>query len=175
MAVRDQLKDYLAALPPEERRLERERIGLISDSRKYLLQLMRYMPFEPAPGHPIRLRDGRTLQGSVPYCNDKEIAVRLRGRRSKLRRLSWDELAFSQFVDFFEFYIQTRCDQGGKGGSAALTPEQKREIGDDCIRLALLCDWYGDQAGRDRNARRALRFVPEKRALLKRLLPGMEG
>jgi hypothetical protein len=97
----------------------------------------------------------------------------LHGRGNALRRLAWSDLAFEQFVDFFEFYIRTRLVQGGKAGSRVLTQEQKRDVGDDCFRLAVLCDWYGHTEARDRNARRALEFAPAKRNQILRLLPGV--
>lgn len=170
-ACRDDLKAYLRDLPVGELEVERERLGLVSGSRDYLVSLMRHLPFADGRSTEVLLFDGTSISGAIPYSNEKGIAIRPQENGQDLTIRSWDELDFRQFIAFFDFYIQIREKRGEGNGTGGLSQEQKSAIAEDCLRLALLCDWYGLQREAGTYAERVLAFDPSQETRIRRLLP----
>jgi eukaryotic-like serine/threonine-protein kinase len=172
LAAKLELTRYLRALPPEVLAAERERIGLIGDTRGYLVRLMKYLPYLHGKESDVRLHSGAPLRGAVPYCNDSHVAVRVRGDNA-LHLVPWRDLAIEQVVAFVDFYIQVRLDQGqattGTGGDA-----WRREVAEDCLRVAVLCDWYGRPQQALRYARQAVATDPAGASRVKHLFPGLD-
>jgi serine/threonine-protein kinase len=169
MAAKVELARYLHELPSELLVDERARIDLIGDTRNYLVRLMKYVPFMESKESDIRLRSGPPLRGAVPYCNDSQVAIRVRGE-SALRMVPWRDLAIEQVIAFLDFYIRVRLDQGQIAGGAK-NSALRREVADDCLRTAVLCDWYGRTQEASRYARQASEGDPDNAARVKRLLP----
>jgi len=172
-AVKAQLQEYVKQAPADLREGERERIREISPSRTYLIKLMKYVPYDVESGG-VMLRNGIVLEGSVPLCNENELIVRMRDEKANSEKLKWDEIAFEQYVAFFEFYINMRLKQGMKTGSGASGAESRKEASADCVRLAVLCDWYGRPSLAEKYAGLARGYNPACQARLELLLPGCD-
>ena len=158
-SVKTELDAYLAGIPPAARQTECERIRYLELSRSYLVQLMGSLPFaDSGPG--IKLGSGAVLEGSVAHCDDREIIVRLAAPTTGLKRLAWSELAFEQYVAFFDFYLSARLEQS----SPAIA-------GEDGFRLALLCDWYGRSDLATAYAARALQYDAALKQRVSRFFP----
>jgi len=170
-AVAPELAAHLKALPSAARADERERIERISGAREYLVRLMKYVPFAEGKDAEIRLAGGALLRGAVPYCNETQVAIRPAGE-SALRMVSWRDLAFEQFITFLDFYLRMRLDQGQTAGGAR-NPAQQQDAAEDCLRLAVLCDWYGRQPLAARYGRQAVELDARVAAQARRLLPGL--
>jgi serine/threonine-protein kinase len=180
--IKPALEEYLRQVPQEMRVLEAERIREISSLRPTLLQYLKF-PYDGSR-RGVLLRGGRRLTGTV-LGNDRELVVR--PQTGKYRRLRWDELAFQQYVAFFDFYIEARLERGNPedeaaaavekvvGSSPAAAPGASRQAaaGYDCFRVALLCDWYGEAALASTYARRAVDLDAALDYRLGRLLPGV--
>ena len=156
-------------MPPGKRALEREKLRHLSQSKTYLISLMKYLPYQAEPPL-VRLADGSVLKGTIPYCNEKEVSVRLAGPGKGLKTLRWSELDFKQFVAFFDFYMQKRLNQG-TGTTTGHSSKYRQEAGEDCMRLALLCDWYGYPDLAQEYANLAREHAPSCGQQLSRLLP----
>ena len=172
MAAKLDLARYLRGLPPDILVGERERIDLIGDTRGYLVRLMKYVPFQASKESDIRLRSGPPLRGTVPYCNESHIAVRIRGD-NVLRMVPWRELAIEQVIAFADYYIRVRLDQGHAAGGSK-DGAVRREVAEDCLRTAVLCDWYERPQEAGFYARQALDANPEVAARVRRLLPNVD-
>lgn len=164
------LAQYLKDLPPDLLGLERERLDLIGDTRSYLVRLMKYVTFRGGQETDIRLRSGAVLRGAVAYCNEAQVAVRQPGG-NRLQMVAWSDLTLEQIVAFLDFYIQLRADQGQVAGGAQ-NDSLRQDVADDCVRAAVLCDWYGRSELARRYAEKAVAAAPGAAARLSRLLPG---
>jgi|GEM_PF-1232619 len=171
LGAAEELGAYLKALPAEARSDERERIELVGDVRKYLVRLMKYVPFAEGKDVDVRLRSGRVVRAAVPYCNETQVAIRPTGETA-LHMVPWRDLAFEQFVAFLEFYLRLRLDQGQTAGGSR-NPAQQQEAGEDCLRLAVLCDWYGREPLAARYGRQAVGIDPKQADRARRLLPSL--
>jgi hypothetical protein len=166
--VANDLKVYLRTIPAPERETEKKRIRELSLMRGYLVSLFKFIPFD-GKGRGVRLRDGKVIYGSV-YGSEKELVVR--PERGNYRKLDWNELAFLQYPVFFEFYIQQRMERSDPSVSPKIsTVAQKREVGGDYLRLALLCDWYGVPDAAHKYARLAVERDGGLAGQVKALLP----
>lgn len=172
VAQKNDLQKYLDGLPVELREVEKERILVLSQARDYLVSLMKYVPYSENPPR-VRLRDGTALDATVPYCNKEEITVRLTSAGGGLQKLKWGNLAFEQYVRFFEFYMTTRLDQGAGSGNEKTAEAGKKEAAEDCFRLALLCDWYGKDPSARRYVGLAVSDDPGLRAKASKFLPDL--
>jgi hypothetical protein len=85
----------------------------------------------------------------------------------------WREVAFEQVVSFLDFYVRLRLDQG-RMGDGTQDSNRQREAGEDCLRLAVLCDWYERGTLAARYARQAVDVDPQGAARVKRLLPQVQ-
>jgi serine/threonine-protein kinase len=171
LAARQPLARYLRELPPDALAGERERIALIEDTKDYLIRLMKYVPFKEGKESDILLRSGLPVRGTIPYCNDNELAVRVRGDNA-LRMVPWRDLAIEQVIALLDFYIRVRVDQGQAAGGSK-NSALRREVAEDCLRTAVLCDWYERPQEAARYARQALDADPGGTGRLKRLLPNV--
>jgi serine/threonine-protein kinase len=163
------LARYLRDLPADVLAGERERLDLIGDTRDYLVRLMKYVPYMDSNDSDIRLRTGPPLRGNIPYCNDRQVAVRVRGD-NVLHLVPWRDLAIEQVVAFLDYYTRVRSDQGpaADGSGNGLL---RAEVAADCLRTAVLCDWYGRPEDARRYARLAVDADPAAAARVRRLLP----
>jgi hypothetical protein len=151
--VANSLRVYLRTVPPAEQAAEKERIRELSLMRGYLVSLFKFIPFD-GKEQGVRLRDGSTVYGSV-YGSEKELIVR--PERGNFRKLSWGDLAVAQYPVFFEYYILQRMERSDPSVSRKIgATAQKREIGGDYFRLALLCDWYSLEAAAQKYAKLAI-------------------
>ena len=168
--MKAQLQEHLDGLPPEVRPAEKERILLLSQTRDYLVSLMKYLPYGEGVVQ-VRLRDGSVLRGSIPYCTKGELTVRLDGPKGGSRKLTWGELAFEQHIAFFDYYMEMRANQGGNSVAGTLPGANQKEAAEDCIRIALLGDWYGIDSVAHAYAALAQEKDPGCAARLHRLVP----
>ncbi len=168
--VRTALARHLARQSPEARRMEEERLEILKGCRSYLVQLMKYLPYE-APVTGIELRGGRRLKGSVPLCNDSGIAVKGPGVGGGLRQVGWGELSFDQIVDFFSYYIKIRLARELPKVPGNGDADPRKAAAQDCFRLALLCDWYGKTAMARHWAARAADLAPGLAPRIRRYVP----
>lgn len=166
--VEGALRAYVRQVPEAQRTLERERIRELSTLRKYLLQLMKFVPYDDEK-RGVVLRDGTVLKGTT-MGNDREVVIR---QRSKSRKLTWEELAPQQYVNFFEFYINMRLSHADPTAAEGSTAQNRKDAGGDAYRVALLCDWYGRGADAVRFARSAANWDPALRPRLADMLPGV--
>ena len=167
-ARKDDLRQYLRRQPPQLRRIENDRISYLNACRSHLIRMMSKFPITET--HTIALHSGRTLRGTVPLANENHIAVRVKSPRRRLVRVSWDELPFTEYVDFFDYYAQRRLDY--QGTDTRVTA--KKHAAKEYFRLALLCDWYGYQSRARNYKEKAETLDPELKPLLSRLLYYLE-
>jgi hypothetical protein len=173
-AAADRVTAYLAGLSDAERERERARLRYLRPLKGYLIRLMQYVPYEAAaPG--LRLRDGRALPGTVARCTDSELTLRLHGDAfdAETRRVAWEDLAPVQLLALLDYYMQLRLRQ------AQTEPDRARryraEAADDCLRLALLSDWYGFPSLAQRYAGMATELDTATAAPIGRLLAGIDN
>ncbi len=153
------VRSYIQSVPAEWRATEEQQFRLIEHMRRYLVSWMRIAYEDPA--HGIELRDGRVLSGTVILANENELHVRT--SEGRVIRIRWDSLTFGQFRAFFDYYIQVRKQRAG----ATLG----KDVGADYLRLALLCDWYGQRREARQFGALAAKNDPELAAQVTRLLP----
>jgi hypothetical protein len=162
-SARESLRDYLSELPQAELERERRRLEYVAGSREYLIQLMKYMPFGGEEGEVLQLQDGRKIRGSIPFCNELQLAIRPVGAATEdLQKVSWSGFPFEQYVAFFDYYLEVRSSLAGN----------RRDAGEDALRLALLCDWYGRRECALVYAQKAVAFDPVMAGRLQHLFPG---
>jgi len=159
------LDAYLASLPEPARAIEAERLEIIRAIRPQLVREMEYLVYTEG----LDLLDGRHLDGPVPLVNERQLIVRTEQGPVSVR---WDELSFAQFARILDFYLDRRVTQADQELPAARLAEQRRAIGDICLRNAVLCEWYGEPE-RGRLAailcnQHAAEYLPR----LRRLAPG---
>ena len=171
--AKSRLQAYINAVPAARREIEKQRLGSLSQVRTYLIRLMKYLPFNESAAV-VKLRDGRTLSGTVPYCNENEVMVRGKTGTASLQKLAWGDLAFEQYARFFEFYIRTRLEQGASASAGIASAKHRKEAADDCFRLALLCDWYGYAKAAQHYSQLARRYDPTFGAKLDQMIPAFE-
>jgi len=167
-----ELNRYLALQPADVRAVEKKRIRMIRGVRDYLIRLMKYMPY-PGSRLGVRLRDGRELRGDVPLCNDREIIVRRQDGRGRSEHIAWKDLAFEQYVQFLDYYARLRLSHENPDGRSpgGQTATEAREAAEDMFRIALLCDWYGEQKLAEKYADEAIRLAPDLAARIRRYVP----
>ena len=169
IAVKEQLLGYLARVPDDARDMEKTRIRQVSVCRPYLIRLMKYVPFA-SEGAVIRLRSGRNLRGTVPYCNENEIVVRPQSS-TELVRLRWSELPIPQYAAFLDYYINIRLTQEGTAGDGSSPEQRDAEVAADCYRVALLCDWYGEDELARTYAERTKQYAPDISQVVDAFIP----
>lgn len=167
-AIRKQLQEYLNPLPWETQIKERERLLYLNQSRPYLMQLINRMPYSAETPLPVRLGDGTMLHGTVASCNEDGFMVRSHEPGVAPRLVPWADLAIEQYVRFFDFYIVARLERGTAESGASTN---RRDAAEDCLRVTVLCDWYGYPAAAAAYARRASELAPEQRQRLVELVP----
>lgn len=172
LGARQELVRYLRELPPELLAGERERLDLIGDTRDYLVTLMKYVPYLGGKESDIVLRSARPLRGTVPYGNESQVAIRVQGVTA-LRLVPWSDLAIEQVIAFLDFYIRLRAEQG-QSGEGPKSEELRRDVAEDCLRAAVLCDWYERPEEARRYARQAVDTDPAGEARARRLLPAAD-
>ena len=170
-AAAGDIRQYLAQVPPAKQEVEQERVHHISQCRDYLIRLMKYQPYDSAEGMSVKLSDGTILRGSVPYCSEEQLAVRLLPPRTGLEQVDWADLAFEQYVAFFDFYIAARLARGAASADNSGKTNLEKAAAEDCLRLALLCDWYGASAQARRYAELAQNYDTSAGAAVARFLP----
>jgi hypothetical protein len=82
-------------------------------------------------------------------------------------RLTWKDISLEQFVKFMLFYIKTRRDAISTG---AVSRSEMKEVGDDYLKLATLCDWYGNYRQATDYAKEAVKYNPETEKKLREYL-----
>ena len=172
IAVREQLRGYLARVPDDARDMEKARIRQISVCRPYLIRLMKYVPYA-SEGATIRLRGGREIRGTVPYCNESEIVVR-RQASTDLEKLRWSEVSIRQYAAFFDYYINIRLTQDGTAGDGSSPEQRDAEVAADCYRVGLLCDWYGEGELARTYAERTKQYAPSMSQMVDAFIPTRE-
>ncbi|MBT3379433.1 MAG: serine/threonine protein kinase [Lentisphaerae bacterium] len=134
------VKSYLNDLPTEVRTSEAARIELVGSCKEYLQELMKRFTYEDEAGAGIRMRDGSVLRGSVAYCTEAFFGIRLPD--VGLKKVEWSDIALEQYVAFLDYYMRMRLERGAQMHVGKSASSYRREAGDDCVRLAALCDWY---------------------------------
>ncbi|MDD4097577.1 MAG: hypothetical protein PHC30_02280 [Lentisphaeria bacterium] len=151
-------RSYLLGVPEALRERERERLRILGGSVEYLLRMMRFVGYDRGDGATIEMRDGTRIQGAIPFASEKGFILR---RRGDLRRgsdlVTLGDLSQNQVWDIFAFYAEKRAEmQSGR----KLSSRDREEIFQEYLRLALLCDWYGDTAKSREFARAARQVSP---------------
>jgi len=167
--IKPALDRYLALQTPEGRRMEERRLQVLRSSRAYLVQLMKFMPFEAGPAG-IRLRNGWRLEGSIPLCNDSGITVKA-PEGGALKRVDWEALSIEQIIAFYAYYVDLGLGRERSDTARASEDNPKQEAARDCFRLALLCDWYGKADAARHWAARAAELMPELESRINRYVP----
>jgi len=167
------LQAYLALQSAPARRMEEKRIALLRGCRESLIAMMKYMPYENTT-EGILLRDGQRIPGTVPLCNEREIVVRRARPRGKTVIVPWNQIAFDQYVTFFEHYANLRLRQGGSEADRRAPNEtggNRIEAAKDYFRLAVLCDWYGRMDAAGRFADKAAELAPALARRIRQYVP----
>jgi serine/threonine-protein kinase len=168
-AVEQELREYLRQQPDDMRELERERIYLLNTVRPHLFNVMQRVPYR---GTPIKLKNGSSIAGTIPLCNEKSLTVkRARGGRVFVQ---WSDLAFEQYLAFFDFYISHRLNFSDTGLQQHQQGDPHKDAAKDAFLAALLADWYGRPAAARRFKQMAEKFNGEIAADTNRFLYYLE-
>lgn len=129
------LQKYIDTLPSKEMKVaEARRCNYLNKTKKYIIRLLERSPYAGE----IKLKN-ESVRGTVTMANENVLRIS-NGNSQKNRNCKWDELAFEQYINFFNFYGNQRAEISG--GSVS-REESKRFAAEDFLLLAVLCDWYG--------------------------------
>jgi hypothetical protein len=156
-----ELNKYLKSLPGNLRTPEQRRSEMVFSVKEHLCGLMRRIPFK---GDSITLKNGKVLKGQI-MANSRGLQVKT--SEGKRMRLTWKDISLEQFVKFMLFYIKTRRDAISTG---AVSRSEMKEVGDDYLKLATLCDWYGNYRQATDYAKEAVKYNPETEKKLREYL-----
>ena len=166
-AVAEELRAYVNKQPEELQEIEKDRIRKLSSIRSYLQSVMHYIPFESEDGY-IELASGRRIRGSIPFCNDRGLTIRLDRRQAKLRTVEWKDVDIKQYQELLEFYAKKRLTASGGPNGLEIKITPRKDAANDYLLAALLSEWYGrpdDAAG---YAKQAVHYDPELNLTVKR-------
>lgn len=157
--VKKQTQAYLAKVPVQYRELERERIRIVGTALDNLKASMK-IPYDPGRKHPLRLRNGKKLNGRIPLPpRDGKITIRPYNDGESLY-VKLEDLDFTQLVDMFVYYAEKRKEMSS---GIKMTSKVKEDIFNAYFSAALLCDWYDRRKEAEKLAITALKYRPGKR------------
>jgi serine/threonine protein kinase/DNA-directed RNA polymerase subunit RPC12/RpoP len=130
------IQSYLSRLPKEYVKSETMRANQITPLKAHLCATMLHSSYGQTS---IKRKTGSPVSGTF-MANQKYISVLLAsGQRL---RLGWGEIHFDQFVKFLDHYAKLRSEAESSGNVSKA--KQKREAAWEFLRIAVLCDWYGN-------------------------------
>ena len=172
MAEPEANRQYLAQIPEDLREREKERLRILGGSMDYLLKMMRFVGYDRGDEAQIEMRDGSRLRGVIPYASEKGFILRRRGEASNgSELLPIHAFSQAQIWDIFAFYAEKRAEMAS---GKKLPVRDREEIFDEYLRLALLCDWYNDEAKAQEYVRAALDTMPSQRERLAFFFPDLK-
>ncbi|HPY89467.1 MAG TPA: hypothetical protein PLT23_01985, partial [Lentisphaeria bacterium] len=116
--------------------------------------------------------DGSRIRGVIPYASEKGFILRRRGEASNgSELLPIHAFSQAQIWDIFAFYAEKRAEMAS---GKKLPVRDREEIFDEYLRLALLCDWYNDEAKAQEYVRAALDTMPSQRERLAFFFPDLK-
>ena len=163
-AASSAVQQYLANLPERKRLTEGNRISLIQELRgEWMHSKFAY----EGNSKGIRLKDGTTVYGAV-LTNEKGMVVLPGARGGKAVSLKWTEVPLDQYLLFLEDHIQQRVShqEESKGQS---------KTGENCLKLAIVFDWYGRPDKAQKYARDAVHFNPSLQQQVESCFPALRG
>lgn len=142
------IKSYLSRLPQQYVQSETNRANQITPLKSHLVGMMLHMPYGNTG---IQRKQGRPISGSI-MANRNYISVKLSS--GKRIRVEWKDVHFDQFIKFLDHYARVRGD--ADAGATVSKSKQKREAAWSYLRIAIVCDWYGDYKAAVRFTRKAV-------------------
>ena len=162
-AASSAVQQYLAKLPERKRRTEGNRISLIQELRgEWMHSKFAY----EGNSKGIRLKDGTTVYGAI-LTNENGMVVLPGPRGGKAVSLKWHEVPLDQYLLFLEDHIQQRVNR--------LEATGQSKAGEDCLKLAIVFDWYGRPDKALKYARDAIRFNPSLQQKIEACFPALRG
>lgn len=142
------IQNYVRTLPKKYQKAELERADQITNLKSHLIGTMIRSSYGSTS---IMRRNGPPITGTF-MANPNYISVkRANGNRV---RIKWGDVHFSQFVKFLAHYAKIRSE-ATPGGQVSRS-KQKREAAWEYLRIALLCDWFGQYNDAVRYTRKAV-------------------
>ncbi|OGV47559.1 MAG: hypothetical protein A2017_11340 [Lentisphaerae bacterium GWF2_44_16] len=147
------LQKYIDTLPSKELKVaEARRCNYLNKTKKYIIRLLERSPYTGE----IKLKNA-SIKGTVTMANENVLRIS-NGNSQKNKNCKWDDLAFEQYINFFNFYGNQRAEISG--GSVS-REESKHFAAEDFLLLAVLCDWYGRYDDAIKYLKRAIDLSPK--------------
>lgn len=147
------LQKYIDTLPSKElKAAEVRRCNYLNKTKNYIIRLLERSPYTGE----IKLKN-ESFRGTVTMANENVLRMS-NGNSQKNRNCKWDDLAFEQYINFFNFYGNQRAEISG--GSVS-QEESKRFAAEDFLLLAVLCDWYGKYDDAIKYLKKAIDLSPQ--------------
>jgi len=154
-AFSDNIKrKYLKSLNADLRECEALKLEQLSGIKHYLCLLMERSPYE---GIAVMLKNGNCLAFSSLMANHLYISVK-RSDTGKRERVLWSDVSLQQMVLFLEYFAKKRQEADVANGMSVKA--KKKEVAWDYLRIAVLCDWFGDCKGAVKYAKKAINVDP---------------
>jgi DNA-directed RNA polymerase subunit RPC12/RpoP len=129
-------ENYVASIEESRRPSETVRLGQVAGMKNYLCSLTAKMSYNKS----FQTSKGKIMSGPT-MANPNYISVRI---KNEYKRVRWDELPPAELSKIIAYYADLRTRVSA--GVAASASQQKKEAAQDYLRIAMLCDWYGDYA-----------------------------
>ena len=112
------------------------------------------------------------IDGSIISADVNNLTIKPDASDQSLE-LSWQKFEIQQFVDMLEYYISFRSAQL-EGASEDDARKIKTNLGEDYLRLAVLCDWYKLSDKVIQYGNLCLQNSPQLEKQVKAFLPSVE-
>ncbi len=155
-----QMDGYLAGVQESRRENESTRLRQVSGMKNYLCQLLS----RSAYNKPVKTSDGRTFTGQM-MANPNYISMKT---GKGFQRLNWNQLPPAEMTRIISHFAEARMKVSGAAGTSAET--RKKEAAQDYLRLAILCDWYGDYPDAVEYARKSISVYPDSEKSVKKFM-----
>ncbi len=155
-----QMDGYLAGVQESRRENERTRLNQVSGMKHYLCQLLS----RSAYNKPVKTINGKTFTGQM-MANPNYISIKT---GKGFQRLDWNQLPPAEMTRIISHFAEARMKVSGAAGTSAET--RRKEAAQDYLRLAILCDWYGDYPSAVGYARKSISVYPDSEKSVKKFM-----
>jgi serine/threonine protein kinase len=132
------IKKYLNSLPHESIDIETKRLEQLMPLKDHLTQMMLHLPYGK---NSIKKKNGKIVKGHI-MAGPKFVSVKK--SNGKRERIYWKDIHIDQFIDFLKHYALFRKNAQLSGTiTRKATAKKRMETAWEYLRIALLCDWYG--------------------------------
>ncbi len=151
---------YIAGLDKARRENENIRFRQVSGMKNYLCHLLGRGIYDKG----IKTSDGKNLSGQMT-ANPNYISIK---SGKQFIRLNWEQIPASEMANVISHFAKLRLQISGAAGTSS--DSREKEAAEDYLRIALLCDWYGEYDEAIKYAKKCLSVYPKSEKSIKKII-----